>query len=87
LPSDARFRRIQHAYDAARYRVLHRRWLADGDPALDVVVSGAIAEKLESGAGRLECVVLPHSYRHLTPLVSRLSTSQSVQDVNRSELA
>ena len=36
LPSDARFRRIQQAFDAPRYRVLYRRWLADGDTALDV---------------------------------------------------
>jgi len=70
LPSDARFRRIQQAFDAPRYRVLYRRWLADGDAALEVVGSGAIGEKLECGAGRLECVVLPHSYRHLTPLVN-----------------
>jgi hypothetical protein len=75
LPSDARFRRIEQAFDASRYRVLYRRWLADGDTALDVVGSSAIAEKLERGAGRLECVVLPHSYRHLTPLASLRSAS------------
>jgi hypothetical protein len=75
LPSDARFRRIQEAFDAPRYRVLYRRWLEDGDFALGVVESGAIAEKLERGTGRLESVVLPHSYRHLTPVVSLQSTS------------
>ena len=80
LPLDARFRRIQQAFDAPRYRVLYRRWLEDGDAALDAIGSGAIAEKLERGAGRLECVVLPHSYRHLTPLVSRRSTSQGVEE-------
>jgi hypothetical protein len=80
LPSDARFRRIQQAFDAPRYRVLYRRWLEDGDPALNVVESGAIAEKLERGAGRLECVVLTHSYRHLTPLMSPRSTSQAVEE-------
>jgi hypothetical protein len=79
LPSDARFRRIQQAFDAPRYRVLYRRWLADGDAALDVVGSGAIGEKLERGAGRLEYVVLPHSYRHLTPLVDVRSTSQEAE--------
>jgi hypothetical protein len=79
-PSDARFRRIQQAFDAPRYRVLYRRWLEDGDTALNVVESGAIAEKLERGAGRLEYVVLPHSYRHLTPLVSLRSTSQNVEE-------
>jgi hypothetical protein len=80
LPSDARFRRIQEAFDAPRYRVLYRRWLEDGDTALNVVESGAIAEKLERGAGRLEYVVLSHSYRHLTPLVSPRSTSQEVDE-------
>jgi hypothetical protein len=62
------------------YRVLYHRWLADGDTALDVVGSSAIAEKLERVAGRLECVVLPHSYRHLTPVVSRRSTSHGAED-------
>ena len=80
MPSDARFRRIQQAFDAPRYRVLYRRWLADGDAALEVVGSGAIGEKLECGAGRLECVVLPHSYRHLTPLVNVRSTSQEAEE-------
>jgi hypothetical protein len=80
LPSDARFRRIQQAFDAPRYRVLYRRWLGDGDPALNVVESGAVAEKLERGAGRVEYVVLPHSYRHLNPLVRPRSTSQEVEE-------
>jgi hypothetical protein len=80
LPSDARFRRIQEAFDGPRYRVLYRRWLDDGDRALDVVQSGAIAEKLEWGAGRLECVVLPHSYRHLTPVVGPRSALHEVEE-------
>jgi hypothetical protein len=80
VPSDARLRHIQEAFDAPRYRVLYRRWLEDGDPALNVVESGAVAEKLERGAGRLEYVVLPHSYRHLNPLVGRRSTSQEVEE-------
>jgi hypothetical protein len=83
LPSDARFRRIQQAFDAPRYRVLYRRWLTDGDTALDVAGSGAIAEKLERGAGRLECVVLRHSYSHLTPSVGVRSTSQGVEEQPR----
>jgi hypothetical protein len=80
VPSDARFRRIQEAFDAPRYRVLYRRWLEGGDTALGVVESCAIAEKLERGAGRLEYVVLPHSYRHLTPLMRPRSTSQEVEE-------
>ena len=85
MPSDARFGGIQEAFDAPRYRVLYRRWLEDGDTALNVVESGAIAEKLERGAGRLEYVVLSHSSRHLTPLVSPRSTSQEVEEAEARE--
>jgi hypothetical protein len=83
LPSDARFRRIQQAIDAPRYRVLYSRWLKDGETALNVVQSGAIAEKLERGTGRLEYVVLPHSYRHLAPLMRPSSTSHEVEEASR----
>src|SRR5580700_7941603 len=31
LRSDARFRRIEQAFDAPRYRLLYRRWLEDGE--------------------------------------------------------
>ena len=68
------------ARDPVFSRVPFERWLADGDAALEVVGSGAIGEKLECGAGRLECVVLPHSYRHLTPLVNVRSTSQEAEE-------
>jgi len=81
LPSDPRFRRIDQAFDAPRYRVLYRRWLEDGDTALNIVGSRAIAEKLERGAGRLECIVLPYSYRHLTPSLSLRSTSPETPHV------
>jgi hypothetical protein len=80
LPSDARFRRIQPAFDAPCYRILYRRWLADGDAVLDVVGSGAIGEMLECGAGRLEWVVPPHSHRHLTPLVNVRMASQEPEE-------
>lgn len=48
---------------------LHRRWLTDGEAALDVVSSQATADAIERGAGRVECHVLPFSYRYLSPLV------------------
>ena len=69
-PSDARFRRAERAFAATRFRLLYRRWLSDGDAALDAVTAPAIREALASGAGRIECEVLPRSYRHLSPLAS-----------------
>jgi hypothetical protein len=54
-----------------RFRVLHQRWLADGDAAVDVASSRAIVEHLGNHTGQVNCVRLPVSYRHVTPLVSR----------------
>jgi hypothetical protein len=57
------------AFRAARYQVLYRRWLNDGDAALDVMSSATIAEAINRGSARLEYDVLPFSYHHLAPLV------------------
>lgn len=57
------------AFRAARYQVLFDRWLREGDAALEAVSSPATADAINRGAGRIECYVLPFSYRHLSPLV------------------
>lgn len=69
-PHDDRFRRAEGAFTAKRFRLLYRRWLTDGEPALDVAVSPAIRDALASGMGQIQCQVLPASYRHLSPLAS-----------------
>jgi hypothetical protein len=56
-------------FGARRFDDLYRRWIERGDEALTSLSSAAIAEALASGAGRVESFVLPHSYRHLSPLV------------------
>jgi hypothetical protein len=63
-----RFRRTARAFAGARWRILFRRWLSDGDPALNVATSPALRDALARGSGMLECEVLRHSYRHLSPL-------------------
>lgn len=63
-----RFRRTARAFAGARWRILFRRWLSDGDPALNVATSPALRDALACGNGMLECEVLRHSYRHLSPL-------------------
>jgi hypothetical protein len=65
-----RFRRAARAFAGTRWRLLYRRWLTDGDSALDVVTSPAIRDALTRGDGAIESEVLPHSYRHLSPLAS-----------------
>ncbi len=49
--------------------MLYRRWLIEGDSALEAISSEAIAAAIETSAGRVECHVLPFAYRHLSPLV------------------
>lgn len=68
--SDPRFRRAERAFARTRFRLLYRRWLTDGEPALDVAISPAIRDAWASGVGQIECQVLPASYRHLSPLAS-----------------
>jgi hypothetical protein len=62
--------RCAQAFGGARFTHLYRRWLADEETALRRV-SAVIPEALASGRARLECVVLPHVYEHLSPLVTR----------------
>jgi hypothetical protein len=44
--------------------------LKEGDAALEALSSTVIADALASGSGTEECLVLPHTYRHLSPLVA-----------------
>jgi hypothetical protein len=57
-------------FDAPRFTLLYRRWLKEGDAALEALSSTAIADALATGSGAEECLVLPHTYRHLFPLVA-----------------
>ena len=66
---DPRFRALQEAFAAARFRVLHRRWLT-GETALETASSPAIRDAIAAGAGRIEWTVLPLRYEHLSPLAS-----------------
>ena len=79
-PTDERFRRAAEAFERPRFHRLFRRWLKEGDCALEDVSSAVISDALASGAGRVECLVLPHRYDHLPPLVDLLgSTSRGAE--------
>lgn len=70
-------RKGAEVFAGPRFRLLHRRWLAHGDAVLDGLSSPVIAEALAAGTAREECLVLEHSYKHLSPLVER---SHSISD-------
>jgi hypothetical protein len=58
-------------FGAPRFTQLYRRWLKHGESVFDGAESAVLAEALNAGRGRVECLVLPHSYRHLSPLVDQ----------------
>lgn len=62
-------------FSGPRFSLLYRRWLKHGDVVLDSLSSPLIAEALPAGTGDVQNVVLPHSYRHLAPLVDDAPSS------------
>ena len=66
---EVRFQRDRRAFQAHRYPVLYRAWLQDGERVLTLASSSKIADALASGTGKIEPMILPHSYAHLSPLV------------------
>jgi hypothetical protein len=53
-----------------RFTRLYRRWVVHGNTVFEAAGSPVIAEALASGRAKEECLVLPHAYHHLTPLVT-----------------
>jgi hypothetical protein len=64
-----RFQRAQRAFQSPRYPLLYRAWLNDGERVLIVASSRTVSDALDAGTGRIEPLVLPHSYGHLSLLV------------------
>jgi hypothetical protein len=79
--ADEVFRAGHRRFSMPRFDDLYRRWIKHGDEVFNSSSSVAITEALESGAGRVESFVLPHSYRHLSPLVGqRRSSTDDVEE-------
>lgn len=74
-PTDEHFLQAADAFERPRFYPLYRRWLKEGDRALDGVSSTVISDALASGVGRAECLVLPHRYDHLSPLVDLVGST------------
>jgi hypothetical protein len=78
--ADDIYRAGHRRFSTHRFDDLYRRWINHGDEVFDSPSSAAITQALESGAGRVESFVLPHSYRHLSPLVGQSrSTGEEVE--------
>jgi len=75
-PQDQRFLDVwERVFGTPRFTALYQRWLKRGNAAFEGPSSPVIAEALKTGAGRVESFVLPHTYRHLSPLVDRRRSS------------
>jgi hypothetical protein len=59
-----------NAFGTPRFKAMYERWLRHGNAVFEGPSSHAIAEAVGTGRGRIESVVLPHGYRHLSPLVA-----------------
>jgi len=57
-------------FGTPRFTEMYHRWRRYGDAVFEGVSSPAIAEAIEAGRGTVECLVLTHAYRHLSPLVA-----------------
>jgi hypothetical protein len=77
------FDRAEHIFGATRFTLLYRRWLKQGDAVFEPLSSTAIADAMTAGTGRVECVVLRHTYRHLSPLVNHVGSLQGVEKGER----
>ncbi|HUQ89560.1 MAG TPA: hypothetical protein VM096_18505 [Vicinamibacterales bacterium] len=65
-----RFARCAKAFVGPRFALLYRHWLTLREAALAPIPS-LITRALASGRSTVECIVLPHTYQHLSPLVNR----------------
>jgi hypothetical protein len=81
IDDQERYDHAHYGFAATRFQVLYRRWLTEGDTVFETISSGALGDMITRGAGRVECHVLPFSYRHLSPLVSSTrSTSKGAEE-------
>jgi hypothetical protein len=62
-------KRCADVFGGPRFTHLYKRWLTEDEAALEPVPL-VVAEALASGRSHVECTVLPHTYEHLSPLVS-----------------
>ena len=69
-PRSADFDLARRAYRGERFELLYRGWLIEGDAVLETASSPHFEQALKDGRGRIESVVLPHQYRHLSLLVA-----------------
>ena len=69
-----------NVFGAPRFAAMYQRWLRHGNAVFEGPSSHSIADALRTGRGRVESVVLPLSYRHLSPLVAETPARPEAMD-------
>lgn len=62
-------------FGTPRFTEMYHRWRRHGDAVFGGISSPTIAEAMEAGRGTVECLVLTHAYRHLSPLVAEAAST------------
>jgi len=57
-------------FGTPRFTEMYQRWRRYGDAVFEGISSPTIAEAMEAARGTVECLVLTHAYRHLSPLMA-----------------
>jgi hypothetical protein len=78
VADEERFAYAKEAFAGPRFQLLYARWLSQGDSVFDALQSRAISEAIARGAGRIETLVLPHQYRHLSPMLGGVARVDDV---------
>jgi hypothetical protein len=68
-PSYTEYQEDGRAFSGSRFQALYRQWLVDPERTLWMADSHILADAIERGLGRVECVELRRQYLHLSPLV------------------
>lgn len=66
----ATLRQYADWFSGPRFTALYHRWLTEHDAAL-IPIPATMPQALASGRALVECTILPHTYEHLSPVVSR----------------
>jgi hypothetical protein len=73
--TQALLNRGAEVFGSARFMLLYRRWLKHGDVVFETASSTVFAAALANGTGRVESLILPHTYRHLSPVATLVQAS------------
>jgi len=68
-PASEGYSKVSGAFRTPHYRALYRQWLEEPANTLWIAGSPVVADAIDRGEGKVECIELSRQYLHLSPLV------------------